>query len=78
MSAAQAAEGWPLVDLLVAAGLRSRGEARRLIEGGGVQINGERVSDPKHALGLADLPEVDGQRAALVRYGKGKVVKVQL
>ncbi len=78
ISAAQAAEGAPLIDLLVKAGLRSRGEARRLIEGGGVQVNGARVEDPRRALGLADLLEADGQRAALVRYGKGKIVKVMI
>ena len=73
---AAAEAGVPLVDLLVQAGVRSRSEARRLIEGGGVQVNGVRVADPKHSLGLADLTG-EGQ-AALVRYGKGKVVKVEL
>jgi tyrosyl-tRNA synthetase len=78
ISAAQAAEGVPLIDLLVQAGLRSRGEARRLIEGGGVQINGERVSDLRRALSQSDLVESGDQQAALVRYGKGKIVKVRL
>jgi hypothetical protein len=43
-----------------------------------VQINGERVSDPRQTLSQADLVESGDQQAALVRYGKGKIVKIQL
>jgi tyrosyl-tRNA synthetase len=75
---AAATAGVQLIDLLVRAGVRSKSEARRLIEGGGVQVNGARVQNLQQALGLADLQEVGGQRTALIRFGKGKVIKVQL
>lgn len=42
----QLVEGVPLVDLLVTAGLAaSRGEAKRLIAGGGARVNGETASE---------------------------------
>jgi hypothetical protein len=59
-------------------GLQGLNWAVPLSEGGGVQINGERVSDPRRALSQADLVESGDQQAALVRYGKGKIVKVRL
>lgn len=41
------AEPVPLIDLLVEVGFAaSKGEVRRLIEQGGVQVNGERADDP--------------------------------
>ena len=51
--------------LLAEAGLfASRGEARRMIAGGGVTVNGERVSDP------AAVPQpIDGEWLD-VRIGK--------
>lgn len=46
IEAARLQAGVPLVDLLVEAGLaKSKGEARRLIEGGGIRCNDEPVSD---------------------------------
>ena len=39
-------EGLPLLDVMVTAGLiASKGEGRRLIEQGGVSVNGDKVSD---------------------------------
>jgi tyrosyl-tRNA synthetase len=40
---------WTVLDLAVAAGAGSRGEARRLITQGGLSIGGERVTDPSAA-----------------------------
>jgi tyrosyl-tRNA synthetase len=45
-----------LVDLLVRVGAaESKGEARKLLAGGGVHLNGTRVSDPGQRLSPADL-----------------------
>ena len=40
--------GWTIVELLVSAGVTaSKGEAARLVRGGGIYVNGHRVSDEK-------------------------------
>lgn len=60
--------GQALVDVAVAAGfLKSKGEARRLIQGGGLSVNNVKVTDPAATV----LPEspVDG-KALLLRQGK--------
>ena len=60
--------GQALVDVAVAAGfLKSKGEARRLIQGGGLSVNNVKVADPAATV----LPEspVDG-KALLLRQGK--------
>jgi tyrosyl-tRNA synthetase len=45
---AYSAEGWSLTELLVAATVaKSKGEAQRLIRGGGIYINDRRVTDEK-------------------------------
>jgi tyrosyl-tRNA synthetase len=43
------ADGWTALDVAVAAGAASRGEARRLIEQGGLSVNGRRIGDPSAA-----------------------------
>jgi tyrosyl-tRNA synthetase len=59
-----------IVQLLVDAGVvTSRGEARRLIQGGGVQIDGVRVEDP-------DL-EVDLGDERLIKAGKRRFLRVR-
>ena len=46
--------GIGLVDLCVRTGLLpSKGEARRMIQGGGVYVNNRRISDPSHRVTLA-------------------------
>jgi len=46
-----------VVDAMVALGLvKSRGEARRLIAGGGARVNGEKVSDEGQLISVADGP----------------------
>lgn len=60
-----------LAALMVKAGLVvSNGEGSRLIQGGGVQIDGEKVSDPKLKIDL-----MSGQSFVL-RAGKKKFVKI--
>ncbi|HEY3356357.1 MAG TPA: tyrosine--tRNA ligase [Polyangia bacterium] len=60
--------GLPLVDLLVRCGLaKSKGEARRLIGGGGVYVNDARATDSARVLLAGDL-RPDG--TLLLRTGK--------
>jgi tyrosyl-tRNA synthetase len=60
--------GKPLLELLVEAGVASsKGEARRSIEGGGVYVNGVRVTDVGSAVHLDQA--VEG-RFLLLRIGK--------
>lgn len=49
-------EGMPLVDMLVSAGaVKSKGEARRLLESGGVYLNNRRVTELASKVTTADL-----------------------
>ena len=64
-----------LADLMLTCGLvKSKGEARRLIEQGGVELNGERVSDPVLPITEADL--VDDQM--VIKKGKKVYHKVTI
>jgi tyrosyl-tRNA synthetase len=57
-------DGLTLGDALVVAGLAlSKGEAKRLVQGGGVCVNNRRVSDPREAITATDL--IDGQLLVL-------------
>ncbi|RAL20549.1 tyrosine--tRNA ligase [Lujinxingia litoralis] len=57
-----------LLDLLVNTGLqKSKGQARRLLEQGGVYINNERVEDPGHVLSTGDLAS---ESMLVLRAGK--------
>jgi len=59
-----------LADLMTSLGLAaSKGEARRLIEQGGVKLNGDRVSDAKAEI------QIDGE--VLIQVGKRKFLKVR-
>ncbi len=50
------ARGLPVVDALVRAGLaRTRGEARRLVRGGGAKLNDARIDDELARLGAGEL-----------------------
>ncbi len=52
------AAGFPVLGLLTGAGFaESNGEAKRLIKGGGVRVNGEVVSDPQASVTEADLQD---------------------
>ena len=59
-------EGDQLLNILVKCGLTaSRGEGRRLIEQGGLSIDGEKVSDPNLVITLAQL-----QKGIKIKKGK--------
>ena len=71
-----AGDGVPILDLLTEAGLAaSRGEARRLVAGGGIRIGDDRVGDDTRAVTTADA--VDGALIVL-RKGKKSVAVVRL
>ncbi len=58
-----------LADILVAAGLcETKGEAKRLVQGGGVKLNGEKLSDPLQELVVTE-PQV-------LQAGKRKFVRL--
>ena len=61
-------EGQTAIDVAVAAGLcKSKGDARRLIQNGGLNINNVRVSDIAAVVGADDV--IDG-RLLVLRSGK--------
>ena len=61
-------DGMPLADVLTAAGLaKSKGEARRLIEAGGVYLNNVRAADAKRTITLKDT--IEGQ-VLILRKGQ--------
>ena len=59
------ADGWTAIDVAVAAGGQSKGEARRLIGQGGFRINGQQITDP-----AAEPPARIGGRYWWVAMGK--------
>ncbi len=68
--------GVELAVVMADAGMtNSRGEARRLIRGGGVYLNGERVADMGVAVGKSDPIE---DRFVLVRIGKKRHLVVEV
>jgi tyrosyl-tRNA synthetase len=71
------ADGIPdILDLLVLTGLaRSKGEARRTVGEGGAYVNNERVGDPEHRPGEADLI---GGSWLVLRRGKKNLAGVEL
>jgi tyrosyl-tRNA synthetase len=61
-------DGMPLVDLVVTAGLaKSKGEARRTIEGGGINIQNIRETDVRRSVSLSDAIE---SKAIVLRKGQ--------
>ncbi len=69
-------DGVELAVVMADAGMtNSRGEARRLIRGGGVYLNGERVADMGVAVGQSDPIE---DRFVLVRIGKKRHLVVEV
>ncbi len=79
LTADDLAQGTKIGNALADGGVvKSRGEARRLIQQGGVKLWDEKVADVDRAFAAEDFREVGGVRAALVRAGKGKVLKVLL
>jgi tyrosyl-tRNA synthetase len=73
MQTIQVATEQPLIDVLVQANFASsKSDARRLVEQGGVEINGEKVTDGAALLG--NLIKND----AVIQVGKRRFVKVTL
>jgi tyrosyl-tRNA synthetase len=59
----------PILDFLVATGLfPSKSEARRMVEQGGIQIDGNKITDVKHMVAVAD--------EFMVQKGKKTFLKV--
>ncbi|HXT62060.1 MAG TPA: tyrosine--tRNA ligase [Pyrinomonadaceae bacterium] len=62
-------DGFTLSDALVLAGLvPSKGEAKRLVQGGGVAVNNVRADDPRKAISASDF--IDGQVLVLRKGAK--------
>jgi tyrosyl-tRNA synthetase len=62
-------EGFTLADALVVSGLApSKGEAKRLVQGGGVCVNNRRVSDARQTITASEL--IDGQLLVLRKGAK--------
>ncbi len=62
-------DGFAIGDALVVSGLApSKGEAKRLVQGGGVCINNRRVSDARQSISASDL--IDGQVLVLRKGAK--------
>ncbi|MEM1446912.1 MAG: tyrosine--tRNA ligase [Planctomycetota bacterium] len=70
--AEELAAGPSVLDLLVTAGLaKSKGEARRLVQGGGVKVHDTKIADIGHTVNDADAP--DGY--VLLRAGKKRLFR---
>ena len=62
-------DGFTLGEALVLAGLApSKGEAKRLVQGGGIAVNNVRADDPRKLIGAADF--IDGQVLVLRKGAK--------
>ena len=67
-----ACEGTSLVELMVHAGLAmSKSQARQLITGGGVEVNGEKVTDINRKITMADV-----RHGKFIQLQKGKKTHV--
>ena len=65
-----------LISLLVSMGAhKSRGESRKMITGGGIYLNEERVSEPTYKLSASDFI---GGKIMIVRVGKKRHYLVNL
>jgi len=75
LSAAQFSEQSNIVDLLTYVGLASsKGEARRLVQQGGIYVNDERITDIDHTLTENDIR--DG--AVMIRKGKKVYFRIRV
>ena len=72
LPASELADGIGLLALMVRAGLaKSNGEARRLIQGGGVRIHDQKVADPARGVTAADVQD----DYLLLRVGKKRMFR---
>ena len=61
---------WPIADLLVELKLAtSKGDAKRLVEGGSVSIDQEKVVDPRASIAVRPGMVIRGRRRQYVRIG---------
>lgn len=71
------AAGLSLIDAVSQAeDVSSTSQARQLIRQGAVRVNDDKETRLDRTLTLGDLLEVDGQQAILIRYRKGKLLKI--
>ncbi|MBM6588412.1 tyrosine--tRNA ligase [Brevibacterium sp. RIT 803] len=71
VSSTQLAQGMPVADAFVAAGIvKSKGEARRAIKDGGAYVNNVKVTGDDQTLTLAEVLPTDGGGVILLRRGK--------
>ena len=74
ISRAELESGIGVLSLFVKAGLcSSNGEARRLVQGGGASLNGEKISDANAKISKENL---DGDGEIVLKAGKKKFVRV--
>ena len=72
---AEIGEGMNIVDLLAVSGLApSKGEARRLVQQGGVSVDGEKVTD----IALAITEDVFNDGKIVIKKGKKVYLKIVL
>lgn len=72
----QFSEGASLLDILAAAKIiPTKSEGRRLMQQGGLQVDGEKANDPK---ALADLARFSGENGVLVKKGKKGFYRLRL
>ncbi len=73
LTASLLAEGYPILSLLTdSALLPSKGEARRMVSGGGVSVNGGKVASVDQRYGAEDLQD----NALVIKQGKKKYLRV--
>ena len=73
---AEISSGKNVVDLIVESGLfKSKGEARRMIDSGGVYVNNVRISDSAHTVNADQA--IDGELFVL-RKGKKEYLVVKV
>ena len=64
-------EEYTITDLLVASGLcASKSEARRLIEQGGVSVDGEKISNPNEIISLAEPRKIKKGKKVFLKISK--------
>lgn len=64
--------------MMDAGAVKSLSEAKRLIEQGGVRLGDDKVSEVNYMLKADDFAQQEGEQVAILRYGKGKVLKIVL
>ena len=68
---------WPIVDLLLELKLAaSRADAKRLVEGGSVQVDGEKVTDPRASIAACPGMVIRGRRRQYVRLAEARDLAV--